>query len=436
MAKSSFSFYSERAFGFWRCYNKGKLIERSVMMKQISFIHAADLHLDSPMVGLKHLPADILSRVRKSTFTALEKLTAAAIDRNVDFVILAGDLYDGEDRSLRAQSRFRNEMQKLLQKDIPVYVIHGNHDHLNGSWVHLEMPSNVHFFGSDVEVKELHTKRGEKVHLYGFSYLQRHILDKRIDDYQKIEPADFHIGILHGNEGGGTDHDNYAPFSIKDLYGKQFDYWALGHIHKRTILSENPPIIYPGNLQGRNKKEIGVKGCYHVSLNDLEANTEFIETSDVVWEEVSVDAAAADNFQEILQLCQVTIERLRKASLGTLLTLNLKNVQLVDIHEKRILDSELLELLLDYEKDEESFVWIVDLIVQNNLQLDRKHLINEADFYGELFATIDDYQNLETAIGPLYEHQMARKYLKGLTASEQNELLEKAEKLLIGLLYQ
>jgi DNA repair protein SbcD/Mre11 len=405
-------------------------------MKQISFIHAADLHLDSPMVGLKHLPANILSRVRDSTLAALEKLTAAAIHHNVDFVILAGDLYDGEDRSLRAQSRFRTEMQKLLENDIPVYVIHGNHDHLNGTWVHLDMPENVHFFGSDVELKGLYTKTGQKVHLYGFSYRQRHILEKRIDEYQKQEPADYHIGILHGNEAGGTDHDNYAPFSIKDLYEKQFDYWALGHIHKRTILSEHPPIIYPGNLQGRNKKETGMKGCYHVTLDEFETTKTFIETSDVVWEEVSVDTSTANSFQEIFKLCQVTIEGIRKLGIGTLLTLNLKNVQLVDWQDKRSLDAELLELLMDYENDDESFVWIVELTIQDSQPLDRNQLLNEADFYGELFAAIDDYQNLEQAIAPLYEHQIGRKYLSGLAESEQKELLEKAEKLLIGLLYQ
>jgi DNA repair exonuclease SbcCD nuclease subunit len=285
-------------------------------------------------------------------------------------------------------------------------------------------------------MKVFHTKRGETVHLYGFSYLQRHILDKRIDHYQKQDPADFHIGILHGNEGGGTDHDNYAPFSIKDLLEKEFDYWALGHIHKRTILSETPLIIYPGNLQGRNKKETGVKGCYHTTLNDLEAKKEFIETSDVLWEEVTVDAVSAQSFQEIFQLCQLTIERLRKAGLGTLLTLNLKNVQIDDFQEKKILDTELLELLLDYENDEESFVWVVNLNLEDHQQLDRKKLMNEADFYTELFATIDNLDNPEDAIAPLYQHQLGRKYLTSLTEGEQKELLDKAEKLLIGLLYQ
>jgi hypothetical protein len=107
-----------------------------------------------------------------------------------------------------------------------------------------------------------------------------------------------------------------------------------------------------------------------------------------------------------------------------------------DYQEKRVLDTELLELLVDYENDEESFVWIVNLSLEDNQQLDRKNLMKEADFFSELFATIDDYQNPDAAIAPLYDHQMGRKYLKSLSESEQKELLEKAEKLLIGLLYQ
>lgn len=405
-------------------------------MKQISFIHAADLHLDSPMVGLKQLPAHILARLRESTFIALQKLTAAAIDRQVDFVILAGDLFDGEDRSLRAQSRFRLEMQKLAEKGIPVYVIHGNHDHLNGSWVHLDMPANVYFFNSSVEMKVLQTQKGEWVHLYGFSYPHRHVYERKIDEYHKVEGADFHIGILHGNEGGRTDHDNYAPFSIKDLQEKQFDYWALGHIHKRSIISETPPIIYPGNIQGRNKKETGIKGCYHVTLNELEVKTDFVETADIIWEEANIDFAETHRFQDVLHLCQMEMNRLRKDKIGTLLTLNLQNVRLDNQLEKRSLDSELLDLLLESEDDEESFVWIVALMVKENQQWDRERLIIEANFYEELFNTVDNFHLVEDTISTLYQHPVGRKYLTSLSDAEQKELLAKAEKLLISLLYQ
>lgn len=151
-------------------------------MKQISFIHAADLHLDSPMAGLKHLPAELFNRTKESTFTSLQKLTQTAIRLQVDFVIIAGDVFDGEDRSLKAQSRFRKEMLKLEAEGIPVYVVHGNHDHLNGSWVHLDMPKNVYVFPSEVETMKLTTKSGEIVHLYGFSYPVRHVVDRKITE--------------------------------------------------------------------------------------------------------------------------------------------------------------------------------------------------------------------------------------------------------------
>jgi len=405
-------------------------------MKKISFIHAADLHLDSPMVGLKHLPPNIFTRVKESTFTALKKVTEAAIDHQVDFVILAGDLFDGEDRSLRAQSRFRTEMLKLAEEEIPVYVIHGNHDHLNGTWVHLDLPSNVHVFNSEVETKVLHTKNGEIANLYGFSYPTRHVYDRKIDDYIKKDGADFHIGILHGNVSAGVEHDNYAPFSISDLHQKDFDYWALGHIHKRAVLSETPPIIYPGNIQGRNKKETGVKGIYHITLTDLDKEMNFLETSDIIWEEMVIDAASAKNFLEVLHLCQTTINSVRREQKGTLLSLFLKNIQLVDEREQRSVKGELLELLLEDEKEEESFVWVVDLTIVTGQEIDKEKLKSDANFFAELFQTVDHYDNVETALSPLYEHQLGRKYIAHLSTAEQKELVNKAEKLLIDLLYQ
>jgi DNA repair protein SbcD/Mre11 len=405
-------------------------------MKQIKFIHAADLHLDSPMVGLKHLPANIHARLLESTFIALKRITKAAIEHQVDFVILAGDIFDGEDRSLRAQSRFRAEMNKLADKQISVFVIHGNHDHLNGSWIALDMPENVYFFGSSVEKKEWRTRTGEKVHLYGFSYPQRHIYEKKVDEYKKMEQADFHIGILHGNEGGRADHDNYAPFTIKELQEKEFDYWALGHIHKRAILSEAPPIIYPGNIQGRNRKETGIKGCYLVTLNELEQKLEFIETADCLWEEAVIEATEAQSLQEILQLCQIEINRYRKANSGTLLTLLINDVHLEDWREKRTLDGELLDLLVDEEAEEEAFVWIVQLIINERQKIDRERLKTEANFYEELFETVDSYHNLDPDLSLLFQHSLGRKYISSLSTQEQREILEKAESLLIRSLYQ
>ncbi|MCM3567905.1 DNA repair exonuclease [Neobacillus mesonae] len=403
-------------------------------MKEISFIHAADLHLDSPMAGLKFLPESIFTRIKESTFTALKKITKTAIEQKVDFVILAGDLYDGEDRSLKAQSRFRTEMIKLKEQGIPVYVIHGNHDHLHGSWVNIEMPENVHEFGSEVETKKLHTESGNDVHLYGFSYPERNVWERKIEDYRKEEGADFHIGILHGNEHSGTEHDNYAPFTVKELQEKGFDYWALGHIHKRTILSENPPIIYPGNIQGRNRKETGSKGFYHVHLSEIESNISFIETSDIVWEEVEIDAGSQETFHEIFQLCQSVMNQLRKEGKGTLLTVQLKNIKLKDEREWNSLHQELQGLLQEDEQEEDSFVWVVKLEIFEANKLNKDQLKTETGFYSELFQTIEQYDHLDRALAPLYEHSLGRKYAPQFTKEEQQELINQAERLLLNLL--
>jgi exonuclease SbcD len=404
-------------------------------MKKVTFIHGADLHLDSPMVGLKHLPEKIFKRIRESTFVAFKKLINSALEKKVDFVVLAGDLFDGEDRSLRAQSRLRAEMQRLEENGIHVYIVHGNHDHLSGTWVNFDMPSNVHVFSDEVEVKTLTTKTGTTVNLYGFSYSKRHIYDRKIDNYLKQDGADFHIGILHGNEAGSKEHSNYAPFYLKDLLDKQFDYWALGHIHKRTILSEHPPVLYPGNTQGRNKKETGLKGFYSVSLNEFGTDLTFIESSDVIWDEAVIDAEGAESLQEVYQLCQTTISQFRQKTKGTLLTLFLKNVHLQDDHERTVLEGELLELLQEEEREEDSFVWIVDLSISENLFIDKERLKNESEFYRELFETAELGQP-EGSLNQLYGHPLGRKYLTSLTTDEQQLLLEKAEKMLIRFLTQ
>lgn len=405
-------------------------------MKKVSFIHAADLHLDSPMVGLGNLPEFILKRLRESTFEALKKITNAAIEKNVDFVIFAGDLFDGEDRSLKAQSFLRKELQKLETKGIPVFIIHGNHDHLSGDWIHLELPNNVYVFTDKVEAKAIQTNAGVVVNLYGFSYPKRHVYERKIAEYQKVGQADFHIGILHGNEEGESDHGNYAPFHIKELLEKDFDYWALGHIHKRKLLSEAPPILYPGNIQGRNKKEKGKKGCYFVTISELQPHLEFLETSDVTWEETVVDLKGIHHFHEVLQKLQDVLNTYRKDQVRMLLSLSLINVELEDEKERKVIEDHLLELLQESEQNEESFVWVHRISADLALNLKKEELKQKSEFCHELLNTIEQYENDYQPLSSLYEHQLGRRYLSRMPEKEQKMLLEKAEKLLLAYLYK
>jgi DNA repair protein SbcD/Mre11 len=405
-------------------------------MKRVTFIHAADLHLDSPMVGLKHLPPTIFQRLQESTFVAFTKIVDDALRLNVDFVILAGDLFDGEDRSVRAQSRFRKQLDRLAAKKIQVFIVHGNHDHLDGKWAHLELPENVHVFSEKVEIKKYVNNEQVGVHLYGFSYPQRHVHERKIDEYLRVEGADFHIGILHGHFEGNSEHGRYAPFSINDLVDKQFDYWALGHIHKRTILAEEPPIVYPGNIQGRNRKELGMKGCYHVTLSNTGCHMDFLRSSDVIWNELTIDASNSSSFSDIYSLCRNQMEEIRTEKEGQLISITINNIPSEGMLRSELENGELLDVLQEEEKEEISFVWPFRLTLEETRQWQREQLVGEADFYHELFSAIDEYQGLDDCLNQLYQHPTARRFLHRLSEEDQNKLVQNAENILVKLLYK
>ncbi|WP_449620507.1 metallophosphoesterase family protein [Robertmurraya sp. Marseille-Q9965] len=395
-------------------------------MKKVKFIHGADIHIDSPMVGLKSLPTRIFKRLQESTFQAFRSLVDKAITNRVDFVVLAGDLFDNQNRSVRAQVFLRKEMERLAEEKIDVFLIHGNHDHMSGNWNQIELPSNVHVFGEQVEVKSFMTENNATVHLYGFSYSERHVYERKINEYERKAGADFHIGILHGNMEGSTDHGNYAPFQLNDLLEKELHYWALGHIHKRAILNEEPAIIYPGNTQGRNRKETGVKGCYLVELDESGSKLEFVETSDVIWSEVSIDASDISSFDQFYQLCKETIEAIRKEGKGNIVAFRISNLS-VNLTE---LD-ELLETLQEDEKDEDSFVWVTSMKFVEKLVWEREGLKKESDFYGELFDVLEQTEGWDDLLATLYRNPVARKFLTPLLTDEVEEMSKEAETILI-----
>jgi DNA repair protein SbcD/Mre11 len=404
-------------------------------MKKITFLHTADLHLDSPMVGLSHLPDKIYNRLLSSTFVALRKLVDTAIEYQVDFMIVAGDIYDGEDRSIRAQVRFRQEMERLANHGIPVYVTHGNHDHLGGKWTQIALPDNVHVFGEEVEFQTF-KKHEIIVHIYGFSYPRRQVLERKIDQFIKVVGADYHIGILHGNDGGNSAHGNYAPFLVKDLLEKQFDYWALGHIHKSKILSDSPPILYPGNIQGRHHKEQGRKGCYLATLNGSTSELKWIDTADVEWETFEIDVKDCFSFEEIYHLCIEKMNLFRsEESKGKIVKLELKQLQSFPGNES-IVNGDLMEVLQDAEREEEDFIWVSSIQVKEDVFNNKERLLAEDGFFRELVNTIDNYKELDIAIESLFSHPQARKHLQSLSNEEQNNILKEAERILVQLIYE
>lgn len=264
----------------------------------IHFFHAADLHLDSPFKGIHHMPVDWQEKLKQASFEALERLVQDAENHRPDFVVISGDLYDGENRSLRAQRIFQLAMERLAVCHIPVFIIHGNHDHLNGRWARFELPSNVFVF-PEYPTSHIVPVNNEKVQLAGFSYPSRHIHESYITSYpERDKNVDYTIGLLHGSEASQKEHDQYAPFQVSELVNLGYDYWALGHIHKRQTLHEAPWIVYSGTLQGRHKKEVGQQGYYAVKLSKENTELTFRQTSVIDFQFVEFEIDATNNMDQ------------------------------------------------------------------------------------------------------------------------------------------
>lgn len=264
----------------------------------MKFIHAADLHLDSPFLGLQHLPNALLAQVRASTFTAATKVFDKAIAEHVDFVLLAGDLFDRAEQSVAAQAYLFEQFDRLNDAGIPALISFGNHDYLADQHQTVAYPANVAVFGPEVGTQMLTLASGETVAISGFSYPQRWVPEDQVIQFPTHAATDWHIGMLHGAVSTGSG-DHYAPFTVAELLAKHYDYWALGHIHHRQVLNDQPPILYAGNTQGRAITETGTKGAYLVTSRTGQLVPEFFETSTINWEMANL--SGGDSLQALSQ---------------------------------------------------------------------------------------------------------------------------------------
>ncbi len=397
-------------------------------MSSIRFFHAADLHLDSPFKGMSELPEKGLEKLRDSTFEAFSALIQKAIEVKPDFVLIVGDIYDGEDRSLRAQKIFRNGMEKLFEHQIPVLISYGNHDHLKGKWTRFSLPENVFVMPEKTTKFEL-VIRDTEVFIYGFSYPERHVQQSMTDTYPiASEQNAIHIGMLHGSIQGNTTHDVYAPFKIEDLLSKNYDYWALGHIHKRQVLHTDPPIVYPGNIQSRHKKEQGVKGFYDVTITNFAADCTFVPTSAIVFDQIDVNCENLIHANEVLLECTKTIDVFRKQYGAGVVFLQLTNIneQAMTLFEDSSKD-DWLEVIREQEEENTPFIWVQDLELGDCI----------TDSYEPTIATESviqvlnnwDRKHVKEIVKDLYQHPKGSRYLNDLTGEEMNELVSEAEQL-------
>lgn len=264
------------------------------------FIHTADTHIDSPLVGLESYDGAPLDALRGATRRAFENLVRLALDEAVDFVVIAGDLYDGDWKDFSTGLFFTRQMARLKDAGIPVYLIAGNHDASSVLTRRLSLPENVHTFSTrSAESKGVPAL---PVVIHGRGFPHRAVPENLVHDYPAPEPGSFNIGLLHTSLTGAPGHDTYAPCALRDLTDKGYSYWALGHVHRPQVLSRNPWVLFPGNLQGRHVRETGPRGCQLVTVSDtLEVVSAEHRQLDVVrWEQIEVDLSATRDTGEAL----------------------------------------------------------------------------------------------------------------------------------------
>ncbi|MDV6344023.1 DNA repair exonuclease [Nitrosomonas sp. Is37] len=234
----------------------------------MKFIHAADIHLDSALKGLERYEGAPVDEIRSATRRSFDNLIELAIDEEVNFVLLAGDLYDGDWRDYNTGLYFVERMGRLRDAGIRVYVVTGNHDATSQITKYLRLPDNVKMFAT--YTPERVVLEDLDVAIYGQGFASRAVMENLSLAYPQGDPNYFNIGLLHTCLDGKPGHEPYAPCTVDGLRSKGYQYWALGHVHKREEISRDPWIVFPGNIQGRHIRETGPKGCTLVTVDNGE----------------------------------------------------------------------------------------------------------------------------------------------------------------------
>ncbi|WP_394789380.1 exonuclease SbcCD subunit D [Rhodoferax sp.] len=354
------------------------------------FIHAADLHIDSPLRGLSRYAGAPVERLRNATRRALENLVDLALAERVQFVLLAGDLYDRDWPDFHTGLFFREQMVRLGRADIAVFIVQGNHDAQGTITRELPLPAHVKVFSS---------RSAETVHLaalgvaiHGRSFPQREVPEDFVPQYPDALPGQFNIGMLHTSLTGAAGHDTYAPTDIATLKTRGYDYWALGHVHARAVECESPRVVFPGNLQGRHANETGPKGCELVTQSGGQMEARFVPLDVVRWHQLTV---ALDGVESLAQATQTISVALAEAVVGAGDRLHALRVHLTGrtpLHTTEAQQPGTLEAAVHAAAQDVAGaeLWIEQVHLQLASPIDRARLAQGDDAVAELLRLVDE----------------------------------------------
>lgn len=435
-------------------------MKRSVPFK---FIHCADLHLATPFEGMfDKVPPAIGLALQDATFKAFDRVAKAAILHKVEFVVIAGDIYDGVRHSTRAQIRFAETLEELTAQGIKCLISHGNHDPLEAWRAQYRLPDGVHRFGGEA-VECVHiAKEGKLIaNIYGISHAVFNVEENLAKRFNVTDSTIFSVGVLHCNVGKMND-DRYAPCTLEDLRQSGLDYWALGHVHTKSVLSqENPCVIYPGNTQGVSIREEGPRGCYLVEVDDHgKVEPAFISTEVIRWEKAECSITGMKQLNELMSDLRKIKENIRQSAegRGTILRIALvgrgpldKALRGTSKNFSLNLDDDLLEHLRQNEDTRPDFVWLESLTIDTRPEIDLETRRKAPDFVGDFLRRSAEVRQSIAGLSPSEKREELKKvinsYLIGrpefnkisfmlelMTEDELVSLLEEAETLGLNLL--
>ncbi len=414
-------------------------------MARVKFIHAADLHLDTPFRGLSTWNADLAKRLRDATFQSYRRIIDLCIRHRVDFLLISGDIFDSEMQSLAAQLGFVSGLKRLSETGIATYFICGNHDPL-GSWMEgLQLPENVFRFGSEQPETYGFSRHGQLVaNIQGISYQDKEVHENLSARYGITgNSAPVSIGLLHGSVGPTGPHINYAPFRIRDVENKGFDYWALGHIHKRQILhAADPAVAYPGNPQGRDFGETGPKGCLLVEIEENRPPAiQFLETHSIRFEEVELDLSGEERIDRIPMRINEAITQIEGYQEQSSYIVRVRVRGRTSLHTVLKRSGEMQQLAEQFNEGQihqPNFVLIDRIEVQTNPDIDLDKIRKSGDFIAEILLYIEEFEEEEEKLTGLIESMDedfvspgARREIAPLTAGGKKEIIERAKWLLL-----
>ena len=279
----------------------------------MKIVHAADLHLDSPMRGLEYYAGAPVERLRGATRVAMQRLVDLCLEEKASLLLLAGDLFDGPWRDYSTGLFFLSELGRLRDAGTRVVSVRGNHDAASQVTRHLRLPEHVTELGAKRPESRLFESLGVAVH--GQSFPRRDTTDDLASRYPPAVEGMLNVGLLHTALTGRAGHEPYAPCRLETLVDKGYDYWALGHVHQHEVVCDSPWVVFPGNLQGRHVKEAGPKGVVLLSVDDACVTRVEHQALDVVrWAHCMVEGTSGDTPDDVLQrIVGLLSEQLREA---------------------------------------------------------------------------------------------------------------------------